>query len=210
MFETLNLKHYHCANCSATDRDRLIALYLNRILNSQKTSTKLLDFAPSKPLQKFIKNFNIQYRSADLYMEGVDDKVDITSMKIYDDKSFDIFICSHVLEHIEKDRIAMKELNRILKPNGVGLILVPILLNVDKSIENKSYLKSEHLRWKYFGQNDHVRLYSKNDFVYRLQESGFNVEQLGVEYFSKEVFQRNAIDLKSVLYIVKTKDDKRY
>lgn len=207
MFETLNLKHYQCANCGASDRDRLIALYLNEVLPLQKKNAKLLDFAPSKPLQKFIKNFDIQYRSADLYMEGVDDRVDITSMKIYDDKTFDIFICSHVLEHIEEDRLALKELNRILRPNGIGLVLVPILLNIDKSIENKSYLKSEHLRWKYFGQGDHVRLYSKNDFVDRLANNGFYVEELGVDYFSEDLFKKNGIDLKSVLYVVKKRND---
>ena len=145
----------------------------------------------------------MHYRSADLFQDNVDDKVDITDMNIYDDESFDIFICSHILEHVEDDIEAMKELFRITKPNGVGLCLVPIMLSLQSSVENEEYLKSEKLRWKYFGQGDHVRMYSKNDFVYRLQSVGFTVEQCGLDYFGKDIFESSGLDEKSILYVVK-------
>lgn len=203
LFETLNLKEYSCAVCNSNDRDRIIASYLQNELTANKEYS-LLDFAPSTPLQKFIKNYpNIVYRSADLFMENVDDKVDIKNMDIYEDNSFDVFICSHILEHIDDDTKAMSELYRVTKPNGFGVCLVPILLSLDKSLENEEYTKSETLRWKYFGQDDHVRMYSKNDFVQRLESVGFKVEQLGIDYFGQTVFDRCGLDKKSVLYVVK-------
>ena len=166
-FETLNLKHYQCGNCGATDRERLMALFLDRYLQKKNNEhIKLIDFAPVKALPNYLKTLrNVNYRSADLYMKHVDDIVDITNLTIYQDESFDIFICSHILEHIENDIDAMKELYRITTDGGVGLCLVPIMLSLDKSLENEEYLESEALRWKYFGQDDHVRMYSKNDFV---------------------------------------------
>ncbi|SDS69424.1 Methyltransferase domain-containing protein [Formosa sp. Hel1_31_208] len=204
LFETLNLKYYKCDNCGASDRERLIALFIKKHIGNKDNSLKLLDLAPAKSLSKFISRLkNINYRTADLFMDNVDDIVDIKDMHIYDNNSFDMFICSHVLEHIDDDLKAMSELHRILKKNGVGILLVPILLSIEKSVENEEYLESEHLRWKYFGQDDHVRMYSKFDFTQRLKESGFHVEQLGVDYFSKTVFENSGIDMKSVLYVVR-------
>ena len=49
-----------------------------------------------------------------------------------------MILCSHVLEHIIDDEKAMRELYRVLKPNGWGIIQVPIVMNVDYIIENKS------------------------------------------------------------------------
>jgi len=203
-FETLNLKHYKCKTCGANDRDRLMALYLNDYLKNKKgKDLKLLDLAPGKALPVFFKNLDrVKYRSADLYRKDVDDKVDITDMNIYDNETYDIFICSHILEHIEDDLKAMSELYRITKTNGIGLCLVPIMLSLDKSLENKEYLQTEDLRWKYFGQDDHVRMYSKNDFITRLERVGFKVEQYGQEFFGKDVFESLGLDKKSILYVV--------
>ena len=205
LFETLNLKHYQCGNCGATDRERLMALYLDEYVQANSDRPMdLIDFAPVKALPQFLRGLkNVNYRSADLYMKHVDDVVDITDMSIYENGTFDIFICSHILEHIENDIDAMKELHRVTKEGGIGLCLVPIMLSLDRSLEDKSYLESEALRWKYFGQDDHVRMYSKNDFVSRLESVGFQVEQYGQDYFGSESFQNHGLDKKSVLYVVK-------
>jgi SAM-dependent methyltransferase len=209
LFETLNLKFYKCENCGASDRDRLIALFIKKYLKkNSRNNIKLLDFAPSNSLKSFLLGIeNIEYRSADLYMTNVDDVVDIRNMYIYDDNSFDLLICSHVLEHIDDDLKAMSEIHRILKSDGIAILLVPILLNLEESVENVEYLKSEPLRWKYFGQHDHVRQYSKNDFVKRLESCGFEVEQKGFIFFTTEVFENSGIDLKSVLYIARPNND---
>lgn len=208
LFETLNLKYYRCNNCGASDRDRLIALYFRQFLEENNEKVNMLDFAPSQALRHVFQNDkSILYRSADLFMDGVDDRVDIRNMNIYDDNAFDIFVCSHVLEHIDEDLKAMHELKRILKANGFGLILVPVLLSLSDSIEDKAYLESEHLRWKYFGQDDHVRIYSKKDLVSRLESVGFKVEQLGIDFFGERLFFETGIDFKSVLYLVKHIND---
>jgi SAM-dependent methyltransferase len=43
----------------------------------------------------------------------------------FEDNYFDLIEVSHVLEHLEKPFIIMKELHRILKPNGKLIIKVP-------------------------------------------------------------------------------------
>lgn len=40
----------------------------------------------------------------------------------YKNKSFDLVICTEVLEHVERPDIVLKEIRRILKPGGISLI----------------------------------------------------------------------------------------
>jgi SAM-dependent methyltransferase len=199
--ETLNYNEYTCPFCQSSDRDRLYALYIdNYTINS--ATYKLLDIAPSNPLQKYLKQkSNIQYRCADLSMEGVDDHVNIMDMHIYPDNKFDIFICSHVLEHVIDDKLAMRELRRILKIGGVGICMVPIILPL-KEIDEDTSLTDPNERWRRFGQDDHVRLYSKQGFIDRLIEAKFKVQQITVKDFNLNQFKLLGISPKSVLYIV--------
>ena len=199
-FETLNHKEYNCPYCYSTDRERLFQLYFNKKLDPLKRY-KVLDIAPSAALTRKLKSMQmIDYRSADLYIEA-DDEVDIMDMRIYEENRFDIFICSHVLEHVESDILAMKELYRILKPGGFGIAMVPIMLATDE-IDEDPLVKDEGERWRRFAQNDHVRLYSKKGFRERLLSVGFGVEEWNGE-LNKRDFVKHGLSTGSVLYIVR-------
>ena len=206
--ETFNMDQYSCPFCGACDRDRMYALYLNKYLTGPSARIRIVDFAPLKSLSQFIRHKLESmggahvYRTADLYDPQADDKVDLMDMKLYKDGEFDFFICSHVLEHVEADRKALSELFRITKPGGCGILMAPIALTIDQTDEDPR-LTDEAERWRRFGQNDHVRLYSKQGFLDRLVEAGFEVQQLGVDYFGKPSFEENAIGLGSVLYVVR-------
>lgn len=207
--ETCNYQHYSCPFCAASDRDRLCALYIQKYLASVKIDevVNILDIAPSPPLSRLIRNIelsnrNISYRTADLFVEeGVDDKVDITDMNIYEDNQFNFFICSHVLEHVVADRKALLELYRILKPGGRGILMVPIVLGI-KEIDEDPSVVDEADRWRRFGQFNHVRLYSKDGFIQRVKDAGFLLHQHGIEFFGEKTFIQTGITSQSVLYVV--------
>ncbi len=207
--ETCNHLGYACPSCKAADRERLYALYLQNYLKELKESGggKIIDFAPAAPLTSFIRRQiagaeqSISYRTADYYAAGVDDQVDITDLRIYADGQFDFFICSHVLEHVPDDRKALHELHRILKPGGKGIVMVPIILTLTQTDEDTE-LADEGERWRRFGQDDHVRMYSKNDFIDRVQQPGFRIHQYGKDFFGADVFGRAGITSQSVLYVV--------
>jgi len=199
--ETINFQHYCCSVCGASDRDRLYALYLNEYFK-KISSISLLDIAPAEALKSFIKRHtNVTYRSMDLYMDNVDDKMDITNMELYKDGQFDFFICSHVLEHIPDDIKAMQEIYRVLKKGGRGICMVPINLLIQNTIEDPSCTDIAE-RWKYYGQDDHIRAYAKTEYIGRLQSVGFKVELLDIHFFGNESFTKNAIFPTSVLYTV--------
>jgi SAM-dependent methyltransferase len=206
--ETCNYQHYSCPKCKASDRDRLYALYIKSFLSTcrRDATLRVLDIAPSRPLTEYIKrqikemSLSSEYRTADFLMGGVDDQIDIMDMKIYPDERFDFLCCSHVLEHVSDDRRALRELYRVLKKGGHGIIMVPIVLTL-KEIDEDPLLNDTSERWRRFGQDDHVRLYSKDGFIIRLREAGFSVKQYGVDHFGKCAFRRCGITPQSVLYI---------
>lgn len=200
-FETLSNKSYECPNCGSSDRDRLYKLYIEKYLPNRKI--RLLDFAPSIPLQNYLKNkSNIIYRSADLVMPSVDDKIDITNMRQYKDGSYDFFICSHILEHVTDDRKALNELCRVLSRDGRGILMTPII-NKKGAFDEDISVTDISERWSRFAQDDHVRLYEKRIFMQRVKEAGFNIEQHSFMSLGLLNFIRNGIRLKSRLYIVR-------
>jgi predicted SAM-dependent methyltransferase len=199
--ETLNYDNYTCYGCGITDRDRLYLLFIEKKVIANKEYS-IVEFAPRAALSKRLKELpNVTHRTSDLFMKEVDDQLDLQNLHLYKDNSFDLFICSHILEHVEDDIKAMKELYRILKPGGFGITMVPIITTVIETKEDPS-IKDPLLRTKYFGQSDHVRLYAKHDFIQRLQSVGFKVNLYEADYFGKALFDQCGITQQSVLYTV--------
>lgn len=211
--EMCNAANYSCPRCGAPDRDRLYALYLREYFDAvarectKSDVIKFVDFAPAIPLSSYIKRLiadspcAFSYRTADLFMDGVDDKVDIMDLKVYEDESVDFFLCSHVLEHVTDDKSALSDLYRILKRGGRGILVVPIVLAALEIDEDPS-LTDVAERWRRFGQDDHVRLYSKEGFLKRVTQAGFTVRQLGLQHFGKKTFRTQGITERSILYVV--------
>lgn len=97
-------------------------------------------------------------------------------------------ICSHVLEHVNDDRQAMRELYRVLAPGGTAILLVPMSSRAT-TYEDPSITDPQE-RIRHFGQFDHVRLYGR-DYADRLAGAGFNVEEFvfADQYGPEEVFR---------------------
>ena len=133
-------------------------------------------------------------------MDSVDYKADLQNLP-FDDESFDFFICSHVLEHVEDDRAAMRELYRITKKHGAGILMAPIIVGLDKTHEDPS-ITDEGERWRLFGQNDHVRLYAHNDYVALIKQASFNLQELDINHFGETAYKRLGLNPTSTLYVV--------
>lgn len=201
--ETIALETYSCASCNASDRERLYALWIDQKMQSNQFSKKdrLIHFAPEKSLAKNILNKGIfSYESADMMMENVDHQVDLTNLP-FANESYDFFICSHVLEHINEDIKAISELYRITKKGGKGILMAPICQDIETTIEDPNITDPAE-RFQYFGQEDHVRLYSRTDFLNRISSTGFKVEQITINDFDSETFKRLGLSKTSRLYIV--------
>jgi predicted SAM-dependent methyltransferase len=124
---------------------------------------------------------NLDYVSADINSPLAMVKMDITNIPC-EDNSFDTILCSHVLEHVMDDQKAMRELFRVLKPEGWAILQVPIDCERDKTFEDPNIVSPED-REKFFGLSDHVRVYGL-DYKDRLEKAGFKVK---VDHYVKNL-----------------------
>lgn len=201
--EFLNEEEYTCKYCFTSDRGRMICAFLRMAkLPYAKKGTRILHIAPEKGVEDWIiRNCpNVLYESTDLYDKNVSFQSDIQDMVCIEDGTYDYFICSHVLEHVQDDNKAIQELARILKSDGIGVLLVPICLDIEEIDEEWGLAKAEN--WRRFGQDDHCRLYSKRGLIERLENNGFYVHMFDKSIFGEKLFQENAFTDTSTLYVL--------
>jgi SAM-dependent methyltransferase len=142
---------------------------------------KVLHFAPEQAFYKrFRKLTNLDYTTTDLNSPLADVKADICDLP-FQDNSFDVILCNHVLEHIPDDTKAMTELYRVMKPGGWGIFQIPQDLSRAVTFEDDS-IRDPKERARIFGQYDHVRVYGR-DYFDKLSAAGFKVNP--VDYTSE-------------------------
>ncbi len=126
-------KHAKCPQCGALERHRLQYLVLMDLFERMDCSKmRMLHFAPEPFFKSMFQNRFGKYETADLVMKDVDYNVDIQNLP-FEDNIYDFIFASHVLEHIPNDEKALQEIRRILKPNGVAILPVPVVC--EKTIE---------------------------------------------------------------------------
>lgn len=162
-----------CVHCGALERHRFFWLYVSRRTDLfDGKPKKMLHVAPESCFRSALQQrLGEGYITADLISPEAMVKMDITNIN-YPDQYFDVIYCSHVLEHVQDDRRAMREFYRTLKNNGWAILLAPI--TADKTFEDPTIVDPED-RLRVFGQEDHVRRYGP-DYVDRLRDAGFHVE----------------------------------
>jgi SAM-dependent methyltransferase len=85
----------------------------------------------------------------------------------FDADSFDVLISSDSLEHLENDQLALSNWYKILKPGGIGIVLVPAY----------NFLWTEHDDINY-----HFRRYTKTDLKNKAANAGFSIQSSGYNY----------------------------
>lgn len=184
------------------ERHRLLWLYLKNDTNFFSDTLKVLHFAPE---QCFLKQFktlkNLDYTTTDLNSPIADVKADICNLP-FNDSTYDVILCNHVLEHIPDDTKAMQELYRVMKPNGWGVFQIPQNLNLKTTFEDNSITDKKE-RAKLFGQYDHVRVYGL-DYFDKLRSIGFKVEEVNyTARLSEELIDKYRLAKGEIIPVVK-------
>lgn len=194
-----------CPSCHAHERHRLLRLLFDKappkFLQPANEPVKILYFAPEPHFLKLLhnnKNLKIVFTDyAPLAISNVSPPkfvADIHSLPL-PNETFDAVICIHVLEHVKDDIAALKELHRILKPNGELLLMVPFMMDQTETIEYGAP------RTDIF---DHVRGYSPLDFKNRLAPFEF-IEIKSDTILSPSEIDKHKIPDSQIIYLCKKK-----
>lgn len=188
-----------CPSCGSFPRHRGFAWLLKHHLSDHLSSLgsgtgyRLL-FAPERGMKSLLENYIPSLEGVDYSQinELVVHREDIQALS-FADGSVDFFSCFHVVEHVPDDRRALRELARVLHPQGLGILNVPITFGRPQTVE--------------FGRpnpllNDHYFDYGE-DFTDRVVEAGFS----GVGYRLSSVVPTEHFDLMALqdelIYVVR-------
>lgn len=157
-----------CPKCSSLERHRNLFEFIKN--NDLLVNKDLLHIAPEKQLNEFIRSkgrkcYFIDKNPSKSFLS----KDDLTDLNVFKDSAFDFIICFHVLEHIIDDIKAISEINRVLKPNGLAFISVPLRKrNLPTYIWTKEDINKQK-NDKKWGLTDryegHYRTYGRVDFT---------------------------------------------
>jgi SAM-dependent methyltransferase len=147
-----------CLSCCNAARHRLLyALNTQGVL--AYSDKRILMFSPHSGYETQLVE---QWRSNNCCVDVSDPQTpsgfsyDIQALPIRD-CVYDVVFCLHVLEHVSNDTQALREVHRILNPNGVLIIGVPCGQQIHTFWDVR--IDTPELRYKHYFWYDHLRLY---------------------------------------------------
>ena len=184
-----------CPRCHCIHRYRSLAAILDAKTEFFSQGSSVIEVAPVRGFQAYSlwRKNGSNYISFDLEKFGME-KGDLTAMR-FGDNSCEFFVCFHVLEHVPAEDKALREIFRVLRPNGVAILQVPIDYKLTETIEYGFANRFE---------TNHVRRYSEKGFFESLTASGFLVSKVGVhDLFDRETAIKYGLDSEPVYFAQK-------
>ncbi|MGB0681930.1 MAG: class I SAM-dependent methyltransferase [Magnetovibrionaceae bacterium] len=170
-------RNARCPGCGSVERHRYLWLFLLRS-GLLKPGIRILHVAAEAGIRARLEEITPHYLAIDAFNAGADRRMDLTDLDL-PDRSFDLILCSHVLEHVEDDRKAISEMARVLKTSGRLIVMVPQDMSLARTYEDFSITDPE-ARHRAFGHPYHVRVCGA-DYADRLRDGGMAV----TSHFSK-------------------------
>jgi SAM-dependent methyltransferase len=158
-----------CPGCSSHPRHRMLYLWLRDRFAFESRQGLAMIFAPEVCLMPLLTSTS-RLKCVRIDIEtrrGVDLVGDAQRLPI-GDGAVDLIWCHHVLEHIEDDTRALREMRRILRP-GSGELIVSVPMGAGPRTDEYGFC-NERI-------SGHWRLYG-DDFPEKLVSCGFSVQPL--------------------------------
>lgn len=142
----------------------------------------------------------MDYITADIESPLAKVKMDVHEIP-FDDNTFDVLFCNHVLEHVNDDKKALSEIFRVLKKGGWAILQIPLFYPLpEQTIEDPS-IEDPKERERLFGQDDHVRKYGL-DYKDRLAVAGFKIRENYINKLPEEEIYKFGLDKREILFVV--------
>ncbi|MBS1838786.1 MAG: methyltransferase domain-containing protein [Actinobacteria bacterium] len=179
-----------CPQCLSSERDRALQIWL-RDHPPTRSGARLLEVAPLGLLAPAARQLGYEYASVDLMSSMSLVRGDLCSLP-FPTGSFDLVVCFHVLEHVDDDVAAVREISRVLTDDGAAVVVVP--WNPDSALTDEDLAASPEERLRRFGQIDHVRMYGR-DAAARLAAGDMHVDEVRwVASFGADEYRASALE----------------
>ena len=166
-----------CPKCDSLPRHRRFFIWLTKEYGLKDKQGLALVFAPERSLESVWKNSKgLKIVRADFETaRNVDVLLDLQRLPL-DHDAVDLMWCHHVLEHVENDGAAMKELNRALR-SGTGELVISVPMNDGAKTEEYGFPDPKNCgHWRIYGE----------DLVDKLTSSGFEVHRVQYQLSDQE------------------------
>lgn len=130
----------------------------------------------------------------------------------FKDKSFDIVVCLHVLEHLRNPKILLNEINRIIKPDGFAIVAVPNSYDILQRIKILSG-SAGALHWTHKGIAEpsnyfHIRFFRLSDLEKMIRDSKLFVnEEQFIAFFMGPNLLLRYLPKKIYMFLLSRKPD---
>lgn len=158
-------ENVYCPDCGSRNAERLIKAVISSYLPIHKK--KVLHCAPERRLFEWMGQFSDVSAVDGSYAANLP----------FRNGAFDLVIANHIFESIPDDQKAMREIHRVLSRNGAAILQVHYSSFLPGTIEYPT-LRDPQQQAALFGDKEHVRIYSLDDYVLRLIQTGFRVRVL--------------------------------
>lgn len=195
-----------CPRCLALERHRLMWLYLKNETAFFETPARLLHVAPERCfLKRFEKLPALDYVTADLESPLAKVKMDIQRIP-FPDGEFDVIFCNHILEHVDDDRRAMREMYRVMR-RADGASCSRRSTRSARRLTRTRRSPDPRGAGAAFRAERHLRDYGR-DYGRRLSEAGFDVEEIDyVRSLSPEAVKLYGLR-SEIVYVVRKRSER--
>lgn len=178
-----------CPNCDSRSRHRGLLRILENIV-AVKQQGPILCFAPEGVVLQQIARVNphCEVVTADLKSVDVDFPGEDIQHLSFNDASYSVVVCNHVLEHVVEDGKAIAECARVLRPGGIAVFTVPG--DFDKTLTREFRKRDD---------NGHHRHYGL-DFVHKLEAHFTRVESVDMSQTAKDRWHVRSLDYAFVCF----------
>ena len=183
------IRNTACPNCDSHSRHRALFHFLKNDFRIEEQRGRALIFAPERSLAPLWQAApELRIIKTDLEpARGVDILSDVMRLP-FSSESMELIWCHHVLEQVEDDGMAMRELHRVLKTNG-ELIISAGSSGQDSTIELGHANKNLSGNRRFYGR----------DFAERLVEAGFKAVPMSYN-LTREKLERYGVFAETFYY----------
>lgn len=193
-----------CPVCRSKPPHRLAAVYFDAHPDIFVREGVFVHIAPEPGLKQVLQRktarARMRYRWGGITGQG-EQHLNLLNLP-FEDGTVDAMYCCHVLNSLQEDRAAMREIRRVMRPGGVALLQVPAFFAGATTLETNGLQE----RLAAFADEGIFRCYTNDDYEARLREAGFRVGAFRATALAPDFVARQALK-REVLHVCRRADE---